>query len=421
MLDELNILELLNRELEECDLSEEKKKDIRDKVSQKYFELLNQSAANADRRNGGSESSISLQDVKDAIKFVQLTTIPPEKVKFAIDQAADWLLQRGQNGTWGWYSAMDPSELKESIIKIWSTAITIRALLRAGISSGHPQVEKGVKWLIDNKLTGQKASWGILPKIYYSEKYMHYFLANTYETSCVLLTLLENEDIQSLYKDVIHDGIDTLLLHQRKSGGWSIFLSEEQESYDDSDTGATSLALTTISRALKYKSVDYGKVHSSIDDAAAWLRSKQRESGAWGDFVHTQGCTTKTCDAIRALAESGPIGSYKSINLGVIWLLENQGATEEGRGWSWSKTDEDKKSAVSTVENTAFAIIALLKAHQRVDSAAVQMGIRWLLSRQKDNNWSGDTQRVIFALSAYLKIVYKTTSRELARILREKG
>jgi hypothetical protein len=399
-----SILVQLTQELDKYTLSEKEKKEILEKVLQKYANLLMQSAINAVHRNKGSMPVIDLEDVKRAAELVGLTSISLEEVTRSVKEAVNWLLQKGPNGTWGWWSMLDPPDLKDSIVKIWSTAIAIRSLLRAGLSPMNPQIVKGVGWLMENRVPDQKPCWALLPRIYDNRRYSNYLLPNTYETSCVLLTLQEARKVSSCDKRIVRDGIENLVNHQRKRGFWPIFLYKEQDGRDDSDIGATSLALTAVSRARKNEVVVPGHAEA-INKAAEWLRSKQRTCGSWGDVEHTLGCTTKTCDAIRALVESETPESQKTIKLGADWLLTNQSVVEDGRGWGWRKTDEDNRLIASTVENTAFAIIALLKAGQSASSVPIQLGLRWLLGRQHDGNWSEDTPRVIIALSEYLKEV----------------
>lgn len=396
----------LSAELEKLagGLSESKKREILVVLLQKYAHLLLCSAESAIKRNGGTPASIDLDDIKYAANLLGITKINQKTVEKSRDEAIQWLLKRGSNGTWGWWSHLDSPDLRNCIVKIWSTAISLKALLRAGVAKDNPQIVKGVGWLIENRVPDNHACWSLLPRIYNDKRYAHWRHPNTYETSCVLMALQEAENVVSCDKRIIREGIKNLIDHQRKDGYWPIFLASESRAYDDSDVGATSLASTAISRAIEtgFASRDArGKVVKSVE----WLLSKQREKcGAWGDDPKVPGSTAKTCDAMRAIVESGIDNqqSRKSIKNGIKWLLENQGDREDGRGWGWRKTDEDKKLIASTIENTAFAVNTLLRSGQSHSTVPIQTGLMWLLDHQIEGHWSEHTPRAILALSQYL-------------------
>jgi hypothetical protein len=396
----------LKEELKKYDLPEGEKKEMLKRLMQKYARLLMQSTMSAVERNGGTPAVIDLPDIKRAADLIGIATINPDTVKRAVADAGNWLLGQGPNGTWGWWSALDPPDLKGSIVKIWSTAISIKSLLRAKIGSDTVQIAKGVEWLQENRISDREPCWALLPRMYDYRRYGYYLSPNTYETSCVLLALQEAKvaNISSCKKRIIEDGVANLVSYQRNLGSWPIFLTKEREGNDDSDIGATGLALMALSRARKNGLIAGSEADMAIAKAATFLIQRQRECGAWGDVVNTLGSTTKTCDAIRALVESGAQGCQPTIGLGVNWLLRNQGLEEDGRGWGWRKTDEDSRLIASTVENTAFAVIALLRAGQPTTSVSIQAGLRWLLDYGRNGNWFEDTPRVIIALSEYLKL-----------------
>jgi len=403
-----SIFAQLNRELDEHGLSEEEKKEILRELLKKYALLILESANIAVKRSvhakGAFSPQINVEDIRLAAEIVGVTNVKPEIIKKARDEAAQWLLKEGPDGTWGWGSKFDPQDLEGSIVKTWSTAMAIKSLLRAKISPEPHQIKKGVVWLLENRISEPHSCWARLPPIYKDRQYGDCLKPNTYETSCVLLALLEAKakEVSSCDKSIIEDGIENLKSYQMEEGYWTVYLTDESQHYDKANIGATSLALTAISRARK-NGIRVDGLEKAIEKTAEWLRNQQNpHSGEWSEIGQEPSNTAKTCDAIRALIEIGDQKNKKAINRGIHWLLRNQGVEEDGRGWGWRKTSENETIIASNVENTAFAITVLLRADKKPNSASIQTGLRWLFAHKKGDNWGEYTPRVIIALSEYL-------------------
>jgi hypothetical protein len=408
-----SILARVEKEFEERKLSENERKELLKKLWEKYASLLLESVEQSRLRRPDGPTRIEPADVKLAAEIVGAVIIDERIVEESIKKAKEWLIKQSRDGIWGWWSSFDPPTLRDSIMKIWSTAISIKALLRTRMPANAPQVACGIAWLIENRALGLDPCWSALPNMYRGKGYDYYLTPNTYETSCVLTTLMEVPEPSSSLRNIIQMGLENLIHFQRKGGYWPIFLTKEEEGRDDADVGATSLASIAVSRA-KTKAFDCEKMNESIISSVEWLvANRRRGCGSWGDLNYPQkhGNTAKTCDALRALAESKIRRARDESVTDIIddarkWLLNNQGVVEDGRGWGWRRTDEDQKLVASTVDNTAFALIGLLKAGQSARSVAIQQGISWLLYRQSENgDWKADTPRVMLSLAEYLSIV----------------
>jgi hypothetical protein len=392
----------LNRELDETGLTEAEKKEILRKLTEKYALLLLESAESAVQRGG---NRIELEDLRKAAEIVGITCINLERIKEIRDEAAAWLINESSDGIWGWWSSLDPPDLNGPIKKIWSTAISLRSLLRAGVEAETSHILNGIMWLLDNRIPGLDPCWARLPNIYRDKSYGDCLLPNAYETSCVLLALIEAMNVSCCDKQVIQAGVENLLRHQHE-GYWSIFLTPQSPNYGRPDLGATSLALTTIARA-KTNGFETSGIEGAISDAANWLTKQQRDRetcGAWGEPEDRLGSTAKTSDAIRALIESGVPQAKRAIDAGVSWLLRNQGVFEDGRGWGWRR-QQDGQLIASDVANTAFAVAALLRAGKQTNCASIQTAFRWLINHRRGNNWGADTPRVILAFSEYVNSI----------------
>jgi len=399
-----SVVNTLRAELEKHELSTDEKKRIMRKLMEDYSAILAKSYEKALQRCGDiSMLQVYPEDVAVAAADLRFEMIGSARVREAIDDSSEYLREIGQDGKWGWWSWIDPPDLKSAITKIWSTALTIRSLIRAGVSSTHPQIAKGISWLLDNKIQNQPASWARLPAMYVEEHNSDCSVPNTYETCCVLLTLLEISEVQTSVRQIVFDAIKNLVAKQHEKGYWSALLTEEMHLSGQPDNGATSMALKTITRA-KNHGFETADGNRAGGKATEWLKSQQRICGAWGDTHDEVGNTSKTSDVIRALAESDELKNRENIDKGAEWLIRNQGIEEDGKGWGWRRTDQAGRLVASNIENTAAALIALLRAGYSPDAAPIQGAAVWLLHHMNNDNWSADTPRVILALCEYLRV-----------------
>jgi hypothetical protein len=333
-----------------------------------------------------------------------------DKVKNSLNEGIDYLIRTSQNGVWGWWCELDPQQYKNNIKKIWSTGATIKALIRAGMNPNNQLIKNGVAWLLDNKVIATATSgtrgpaWARMPIIYKKEIDQHFFIPNTHETSCVLLALLENEDLIGSKNTIIIDSVRNLVRFNHR-GYWPTYLTKPSERPHDSrhkDLEASCLALTLLGRA-RDKGFDIDNLDRKIEQTCQWVKNRQNKCGSWGELDDSLGTTTKTCGAIKALVENDPEQYKDKINKGVQWLLKNQDITENGHVGGW-KTTKNDTSIASNIENTALAVTALLRYGKSHTSVPVQMGIQWLLKHKElGDGWREDTLRVTNALSEYLK------------------
>ena len=338
------------------------------------------------------------------------TRIITDTVTNSLNEGIDYLIHTSQNGVWGWWCALDPPKYKNDIKKIWSTAATIKALIRARMDPNNPLIQNGVAWLLDNTVIATAASgtrgpaWARMPMTYKDEIDPHFFVPNTHETSCVLLALLENEDLVSPENTIILDAVRNLVRFNHR-GYWPTYLTKPAERPHDSrhkDLEATCLALTVLGR-VREKGFDIDNVDRKMEQTCQWVKNRQNKCGSWGEHGDSLGTTIKTCGAIKALVETNPEKYKDHIENGVQWLLNTQDVMENGHGGRWRKTINDTVIA-SSIENTALAVTALLRYGKSYTSVPIQMGIHWLLQHKAlSGGWREDTIRVVNALSEYLK------------------
>jgi len=146
--------------------------------------------------------------------------------------------------------------------------------------------------------------------------------------------------------------------------------------------GITSQGITAL--------LDAGRPSSdaAVQTAASWLLTQQRPDGTFENLWYRD-FTTGTAVALAALARAGYPG-HPVAQRARQWLLDSQLA--DG-GWGPGPQQADAPAAnigsvKASVEETAWALHALIEAAVPVGSEPVRRGIRWLLAAQlPDGSW----------------------------------
>ncbi len=352
------------------------------KAGESFYNLLKLIAA--EKSDGTKEYTIwDLNQVfsqnRDLIK-----EIPKEDINESIEKGKQYLInEKNLEGLWGWPAWFEPEELKheKSLSKIWTTAINLRALVRNGYPKDAPDINYGIQWLLNNKTPSE--GWATLPQ-HYVQKYPDLCLRpNPYETSCALLTLLEVRE--KVPNESILDVVRLIESYQRDAGDWPIRFTPEEKQCGYTDVGATAITLGALVRT-KMGNPDV------INRGIAWLKENQNSDGGWGQKANTASETTKTCDALRALLEAGVNSKERCIRESATWLDNHQVARvggENREGWVCTKLELNGQLEYGIMQNTAFAITALLRAGFTQRLPSIQAALRWIISvgNQSSNAW----------------------------------
>lgn len=398
-------------------LAEEKAKK-ETKIKESQFRILSEAWKVAQKRweEEGGELEVTIWDMNEVFKNNRdlIEEVSQETIRSCIEQGKQWLLkQKNPQGLWGWWAGFDPQELRadHNLSKIWTTAIVLRALIRNGYPIDSPEVVQGIPWLLNNMTPS--GGWSRLPQNYGRNYPDLCLIPNAYETSCALLTLLEVLKSREMItspgvlevvelidnSQSINGVVDLIERSQRDSGDWPSELTEKGRANNTSDVGATAVILGALKRT---KTGAPEQIRRGIE----WLKKAQNANGGWGFTPNSHSVTTKTGDVLRALIEAGVDPKEKCIKQGAIWLHRNQGpGGVNGSSWGWGRTASDGIMSTMNVENTGFAIVALMRAgfSQRIPS--IQAGLRWITTSMSAEAWQEDTPRVIMSLHECL---YKT-------------
>jgi squalene-hopene/tetraprenyl-beta-curcumene cyclase len=277
---------------------------------------------------------------------------------------------------------------------VWDTALALVALDDAGLSAGHPAVDAGARWLLDNEIR-VKGDWSVrrpdLAPGGWAFEFANVNYPDIDDTAEVVMAL--RRSAPEISGDACDRGLAWTLGMQCRDGGWGAFDVD-----NDSDL-VTSLPFCDFGKVTDPPSADVTAhvlemladepaVKPEVVDAAiAWLSAEQEADGSWfgrwgTNYLYGTGA------AVPALVAAGVPTTDRRIRRAVTWLESVQG--EDG-GWG-----EDMRSYVDdawrgrgapTASQTAWALLALLAAGE-VDSPAVRAGVAWLVAtQQEDGSW----------------------------------
>ena len=171
---------------------------------------------------------------------------------------------------------------------------------------------------------------------------------------------------------VLRTGIAWLIGRQDRRGSWSLWVRDTKLPNDGPCPGITAQGIVAL--------LDAGHSPGSrpVTAAVRWLLSEARPDGTFENLWYRD-FTSGTAMALDALCQAGQ-AEQPACHGARDWLIAAQRA--DG---SWG---DGTASCPGSVEETAWALPALLAAGVPPSSAAVQRGIEWLLqAQQPDGSW----------------------------------
>ena len=265
-----------------------------------------------------------------------------------IEESVVWL-EGTRNNDGGFREAVN--------LNVWDTALSLYAMLEAGVAKEDPSIQKGCRWLIEvqNEDGGWPFSgvrWEGLP-------------SDADDTALATLALM-----RAGHRDdpAAENGLAWLLANQTEGGYWSTYVP------GSGDVGCVSIT-AHAAEALK----ESGEMERELSRAIRWLERRITSQGYWDDLWLARN-TYGTASAIAILAKADR-GDSEAIRRGLRWLKSQQ--NPDG-GWG---EDMFGRRAPSTAEQTAWSVYAIMLAEGKIGEE-VERGIRFLLERQRpDGGW----------------------------------
>jgi squalene-hopene/tetraprenyl-beta-curcumene cyclase len=281
---------------------------------------------------------------------------------------------------------------------IWDTALTISALVEAGVAPDHPALVRAGQWLLDRQ-TRCAGDWGLkAPGVQpggWAFQFENDFYPDVDDTAVVLMALrkIQLPDEEAKTRAVAR-GLNWILALQGSDGGWGAYDKDNKRLIFNkipfADHGAlmdpsTEDLAGRVLEALGH--LGFRPDEPAAARAAAFIRARQGADGAWyGRWgVNYLYGTWSVLAGLHAIGED--VGQ-PYVRKAVAWLLGRQNP-DGGWGESCFSYDDPRTGGMgrSTASQTAWALLALLHAGETAHPG-VARGVQFLLSTQgPDGLW----------------------------------
>ncbi|MDN3512846.1 MAG: squalene--hopene cyclase [Candidatus Brocadia sp.] len=307
----------------------------------------------------------------------------------------------------------DKLYLQPCVSPVWDTAWTIIALHESGIPSDSPSLQKAGQWLVSKEIRNF-GDWALKCKVaepsgWYFQ-YANEFYPDTDDSAAVLMALQRVSLPETVHKEKSFlRGLQWILAMQCDDGGWGAFDRNNNKAIlthipfadfnallDPSTSDVTARCLEFLGR------IGFIKTNANIQKAIEFLQKEQEKDGSWfgrwgANYIYG------TWSALCGLAAIGEDMKKPYIRKAVEWLKSVQNS-DGGWGETIKSYDDPFLKAIgrSTASQTAWALLALLAAGE-VKSEAVEKGIKFLLTRQRED---GSWDEIEFTATGFPKVFY---------------
>lgn len=281
---------------------------------------------------------------------------------------------------------------------LWDTAYALYALGESGMSVDDPRLVKCADWVLQKQVR-KAGDWKVKnakgqPGGWYFE-FNNEFYPDVDDTAMVCLALSRVEHPNGRYqRESIQRAIDWVLSMQCKNGGWASFDKNNDRMvfqnipFADHNAMLDPATADITGRTLEMLATfGYDQTHPAVMRAIEFLRQEQEADGSWfgrWGVNYLYG----TMLALRGLEAMGVDHHEPFIQQAAEWVRMVQNP-DGGWGETCGSYDDPslKGMGPSTPSQTAWAIMALLAAHD-TRSDCVAKGVAYLLATQKrDGSW----------------------------------
>lgn len=290
-------------------------------------------------------------------------------------------------------------QASESIV--WDTWLSLLAMHDCNRSPEHsPTMRRGLDWVLDQQVLAA-GDWqvkvrGVAPGGWAFER-ANLSYPDVDDTAVALIVLaLRRREVprHARIDEAIRLALDWTLAMQCRDGGWAAF------DRDNDRKILTRIPFSDFGEALDPPSVDVtahvlealgllglDASHPAVARGLAFIRAGQEQDGSWfgrWGVNHIYG-TAAVLPALRAIGEDM---TQDYIYRAADWVAEHQNA-DGGWGESCASYMDIawRGRGDSTASQTGWALMALLALDHPDYRSAVEDGVRFLVSRQRDGTW----------------------------------
>ena len=273
---------------------------------------------------------------------------------------------------------------------VWDTGLAAHALLEAGSETAVASARRGLDWLVPCQVLDLAGDWAtIRPGVRpggWAFQYANPHYPDLDDTAMVALAFDRLDATR--YREAIDRAAEWLMGLQSRNYGWAAFDADNTYYYLNyipfADHGALLDPPTAdVSARCVGLFGQIGGYDAVLAAGIDYLRREQEGDGSWFGRWGTN-YIYGTWSALIALNVSGIAKSDPMIRNAVAWLLSKQRADggwgEDGRSY-WSDQPRGECRS-STASQTAWALLGLMAAGES-ENPAVARGVAYLLANQK--------------------------------------
>jgi squalene-hopene/tetraprenyl-beta-curcumene cyclase len=307
-----------------------------------------------------------------------------------VKRSIDLLLTEDRNGQRYCQPCVSP---------IWDTCLGGHALLEAGESPHSPAMDKAYAWLLERQILDLAGDWAVhRPDTApggWAFQFRNDYYPDVDDTAVIGLLLHRADPVR--FAEPIKRAADWVAGMQSTNGGWGAFDADNESYYLNyipfADHGALldPPEVDVTGRCVSFLAqLGYARDHPIIQNGLRFIKREQEADGSWygrWGTNHIYG----TFAALAALNAVGEDADSAAVRRAVAWLKSRQRADggwgETGDSYYLGARRHVSYAKRSTPSQTAWALLALLAAGG-VDSEAVRRGVRYLLEApRKGSKW----------------------------------
>ncbi|MGH7896120.1 MAG: squalene--hopene cyclase, partial [Candidatus Binatia bacterium] len=279
----------------------------------------------------------------------------------------------------------------------WDTALSLKALLDAGVEPSHPALGRAADWLVSHQIF-RSGDWSVYnPRLEpggWAFEFANDWYPDVDDSAVILMGMTQLPCAQTpAGKRSVAYGLNWTLGMQSRSGGYAAFDVDNTRAFWNEIPFADMKAMIdpptedVTGRMLELMGrVGYDAAFGRARRALDFVRRTQRADGSWWgrwgvNFIYG------TWSVLAGLESIGEDMTAPYVRKAADWLRSHQNA--DG-GWGETVASYDDESLAgrgeSTPSQTAWAVMGLLAAEGT--SAAARHGVDWLLRMQgEDGTW----------------------------------